>query len=148
MLVDPAVSGWRLSLLCACKSISAPLGDWLSTRTECCGTFQLLGAGGAWTEPVLAALPLLCVLSYTSLLSRQREDGSLISKTRCQITPCREVLPWQDPCTDSCGAAQLLGACGALADPVPALLALLSPVLLAIPALSVAGEKMASTEPS
>ena len=48
VLVSPAVTGW--CCLCACKLILAPLGDWLSPGTDCCGAVQLLGAGRALTD--------------------------------------------------------------------------------------------------
>ena len=42
VLVAPAVTYLCFSLLCACKSISASLGDCLSPGTDCCGATQLL----------------------------------------------------------------------------------------------------------
>ena len=126
VLVGPAVSGWCLSLLCACKPVSAPLSDQLSSHIVlwCC---PLLGAGGAWMDPVPDALPLLCSLcpGCTCLRSYRIEDGGVISKAGSQITPCRSVLPWQDQYTDDCGAAQLLDASGVRMDTVLAALPLL-----------------------
>ena len=37
VLVGPAVSGWSLSLLRACKPVSPPLADQLSPGTKGCG---------------------------------------------------------------------------------------------------------------
>ena len=63
-----------------------------------------------------------CVPGCNIPLCYRSEDGGLTSKfgttSKCG-TPCRADVPWQDRCTDGCGAAQLLGAGGALADHVP-----------------------------
>ena len=62
VLVGPDVSGRNLSLLWACKPVSAPLGDQLSPCPEVCGSAQPLTTDGAWKDPVLTTLPLLCSL--------------------------------------------------------------------------------------
>ena len=57
VLVCPAVSGWSLSHLWACKPVSVSLGYQLSPVTEGCGSSQLQGANRAQKDHVLA-LPL------------------------------------------------------------------------------------------
>ena len=63
-LVLVGVSGLSLSLPCACKSLSALLGEELSpgrTRAQRnMGQPQLLGVDGGWKASVPAALQLLC----------------------------------------------------------------------------------------
>ena len=46
VLAYPIVSGWSFVLLWACKPVSAPLGEQLSSGTEHCGTAHLLGTDG------------------------------------------------------------------------------------------------------
>ena len=124
VLVGPVLSGWRLSLLCTCKPVSAPLGDRLSPGTECCGAAQLLGAGVVLEDSAPAVLTLRCSLhSLMKLYAQwQWKNCGLTSKfgtlSKCG-TACNADVPWQDKSTDLCGDTQLLGAGETLADCVP-----------------------------
>ena len=96
VLVGPIVSGWSLSFLWACKPISAPLEDQLSPGTEGCGISKILGADGAWKDPVPAALPLLShVCSWPDLPWTITREKMAISPTNLGVKafPGHQVSP-------------------------------------------------------
>ena len=97
LLGGPAVSGWCFSLLCACKPVSAPLGDQLSLA-------QSAVALHSFVFPVFLAAPVCSV-----------------RRAKMAASPLTPGLPaGQMSSIDGCGAAQLQGAGGALEDHVPA----------------------------